>query len=103
MAERRRWPRYLADRVRGQLISESRQAGWPVVVLNLSRGGVRLALGHRVQPGREVIVRLDRLSREVSTTARVRVVRLSDRFGDRFIVGGAFTRLLDPDELGSLL
>ncbi len=103
MTERRRWRRRPAGGVRGWLFFGSEESGEPVEVLNLSPGGVRLAVGCRINPGTVVEVQLDRPGRGVSSRVRVRVVCLFDRLGDRFILGGAFTRPLDADLVRGLL
>ncbi|HEV3256268.1 MAG TPA: PilZ domain-containing protein [Gemmataceae bacterium] len=100
--ERRASVRYPARQVQARLTPGGQQASWQVTVRDIASKGIRLVLGHGLEPGAVLDLRLCRPDRDFACVIPIRVVYVLENPGTRFITGCAFTRELSEDELGGL-
>jgi hypothetical protein len=101
--ERRAWVRYYClppglDRV---FVSAGGQRD-PASVQNISRGGIGLLLGRRVEPGTAVRVELGNASATL-LDARARVAHVTQEPAGDWLIGCAFDAPLSQEELDKLL
>jgi hypothetical protein len=76
---------------------------WLVPVRNISKGGINLILSQRITPGQVFPVRLFHTGRSFECRIPVRFLYCLDHSDGDYLVGGAFTRPLEPHEVESLL
>lgn len=74
-----------------------------VAVRNLSAGGVSLVVRNRVEPGVNLTLDLFNKNRHFDCQVPLRVIHVRDYPGDSFLVGGAFARPLNDEELRALI
>ena len=108
VSERRAWIRYQSNLETvcepiSALSAEEAASGWPAKVRDISAGGVGLSVGRRFEPGSVLLIELTSGEDETSYVAPVRVVHATLDGDGRWILGCAFTRRLDDEQMRSLL
>lgn len=99
--ERRRFPRFAANRaISGSLITHDRII-WARDIVDVSAGGMGLVLDHRADPGSVLLLDLY-LPRRLPRLLRIRVAHGREQPDGRFFVGGAFGRELSDEEVEEL-
>ena len=99
--ERRKFPRFAANRaISGSLITHDRII-WAREIVDVSAGGIGLVLDYRADPGSALLLDLY-LPRRLPRILRIRVAHSREGPEGRFFVGGAFGRELGEDEVEEL-
>lgn len=78
-------------------------AVWPLIVRDISSGGIGILLARRCEPGTELAIELVSESTRVARTLGVRVVRVRRDTLGHWVLGCEFLTPLSPDELLSVL
>jgi len=100
----RKWLRYpVSPAVRVHLTVESPRLSWPVEALNLSAGGISLALGQRIEPETVATLKVYNPLRGCWFKPKIRVVYVLERPARHFILGGVFLPQLTEDALRGLV
>ncbi|HEV3258030.1 MAG TPA: FHA domain-containing protein [Gemmataceae bacterium] len=100
--ERRRSPRWRAGDIRARVTIAPGTPAKAAQVLDLSRGGVRLALTGRLWPGAVGRLRLERPSRGAWSVLEIRVAYVLEQPAGGLVVGAAFSRGLTDLEVQGL-
>lgn len=100
--ERRKWPRYPVQGLRASVIRESDKAFWAAEPQNLSRNGIKLLLDQRIETGTKTSVIVYRDNQRILFQVPMQVVYVVAQPGNRWVVGGAFTRELSEQEVQGL-
>jgi hypothetical protein len=99
--ERRRFPRFAANRaISGSLITHDRVI-WARDIVDVSAGGIGLVLDHPAEPGSVLLLDLY-LPRRLPRLLRIRVAHRREGAEGHFFVGGAFGRELSEEEVEEL-
>lgn len=108
--ERRAWVRHELDIGSCGIIDPNVCGGgpeseeyWPLVIRDLSNGGVGVLIARRFELGTELSIEFSRGPNETPKRLLARVVRLVPEKGGHWIHGCAFPKLLSNDELNTLL
>ncbi len=99
--ERRKFPRFSANRaISGSLITRDRII-WARDIVDVSAGGIGLVLDHQADPGTVLLLDLY-LPRRLPRLLRIRVAHRREEPEGHFFVGGAFGRELSEEEVEEL-
>ncbi|MGE3808408.1 MAG: PilZ domain-containing protein [Gemmataceae bacterium] len=104
VAEKRRACRYacvLSAERAGNEGSSCR--AWPIRVVNISTLGIGMHAGEELEVGTVVSVRLCSLTGKWLPAVRVRVVHATEQDNGTWIMGAAFARPLEEEEVMALL
>jgi hypothetical protein len=107
-AERRAWVRYattletICEPIAALTVDET-ECGWPARVRDLSAGGVGLSLERRFEPGTILLIELATGQDEPSFVAPVKVIHATADGDGHWILGCAFTRPLDEEQVQALV
>jgi serine/threonine protein kinase len=108
--ERRAWVRHALDVGSCGVIDTAVCAGgpeseefWPLVIRDLSNGGVGVLLARRFEPGTELSIELSAGPNAPPRRLSARVVRVVSEKGGHWVHGCAFPENLTDDELDGLL
>jgi len=102
--EGRRWPRYSpAPGVYAWVLVETLGLTWQADVLNLSPGGIALALAERLERGTRVTVKLYNPRSRRWFKPEMQVAEVVERGGGYFRVSGTFLQELGENDLRGLV
>ena|SRR5947209_11906878 len=102
-SERRQWPRNPAAEIRAALIPQPEPPPRFLAVLELSAGGIRLALDRPFGVGTVLDMSLHRPGRDFGCVVSATVVHVAEQLQGLFVTGCALRRPLGDDELRGLL
>jgi hypothetical protein len=101
--ERRKWPRFPVRGLCASVVRESDKAFWAAEPQDLSRSGIRLVAQARIETGTQAEVVVYRDDECILFQVSMQVVYVVAQPGNRWVIGGAFTRELSEDEMQGAL
>jgi hypothetical protein len=102
--ERRAWVRYACD-VSGscQPVTGGGDRSWPARVHNISRGGVKLCVSRRFEPGTLLQIDLTTSNKDEPQSVLARVIHVTPQTLGQWALGCAFHRELSEESVQSLV
>jgi hypothetical protein len=102
---RRAWVRYpCAQKGVCRAVANSQYGGlWPAKVRDISTSGISLIMSRRFEAGTVLVVELDNTSGDESILLLARVVRVTERRRDDWIMGCTLSKQLSTNELTGLV
>jgi hypothetical protein len=103
-AERRDAPRYPCNLVTtGHVLGPRGNISWVAKVANISTSGIGLIYRSRVKPGTVLVITLQGANQKLSRPMPVRVMHVRQESPDTWLLGCAFVRKVNEEDLRALL
>jgi hypothetical protein len=103
-AERRAAPRFPCNLVTtGHVLGPRGNISWVARVANISTQGVGLVFRSRVKPGTVLVITLQGANHKLSRPLPVRVMHVRQESPDTWLLGCAFVRRVNEEDLHALL
>src|SRR5436190_16361947 len=104
-ANRRAWVRYpCGQKSVCRAVANSQHGGlWPAKVRDISTSGISVIMSRRFEVGTVLVVELANTSGDESLLLLARVVRVTQRLRDDWVMGCTLSKQLGPNELIGLV